>query len=290
MAALLAVTPSCGGSPPDQVEGIGAPARGRIVFLRAGDLLVTQVGSGKTSRIARHVQSPSVSADGSAVLFARGGTWWLRRDGADVRRVPVRADDAALVLAPDASTIYFTRWLRADDGYAVAIFSMRPDGARVRQITRPQVWEDSTCDTDPDPVANGTLAYTRFSDCRHGADPSVELLARDGKPVEVLRNFNERGDFWLTKPALSRDGAWISFAAENVVLGPGTGRYVAAADGTEAHRVGGGGSAAWSPDGRWLAFADGSDVWIVRRDGSGRRRVTRTPAHEAVIAWLAGAP
>jgi Tol biopolymer transport system component len=144
-------------------------------------------------------------------------------------------------------------------------------------------------------LANGGLAYTRFSDCRRGADPSIELLASDGRPVEVLRDFNERGDFWLTKPSVSADGAWISFSAESVVLGPGTGRYVAAADGTRAHRVGAGGSAAWSPDGQWLAFADGdpeanSDIWIVRRDASDRRRITSTPAHEVVIAWLAASP
>ena len=293
MAAVLGITPSCGSSAADHEAR--APARGSIVFLRSDELFVKQLGSGKTSRIARDVSSASVSADGSAVLFARGHTWWLRLHGSDARQISVRPDDGTLVLSPDGRTIYFTRWLRADDGYAIAIFAMRPDGTNVRQVTRPRVWVDGTCDTDPNPLPNGALAYTRFSDCRHGADPSIELLSPAGKPLEVLRNFNESGDFWLTKPSVSADGAWISFAAENVTLGPGTGRYVAAANGTRAHRVGSGGSAAWSPDGQWLAFADGSpsansDIWIVRRDASDRRRITRTAANEVVIAWLAASP
>lgn len=300
-AVALLLVGGCASSPADESEVSDAAPTGSIVFLRSeepggsGDLLATELRSGETDLLARDVESPSVSADGSAILFARERTWWLRREGSAARQVIVGRDDGTLVLSPDARTIYFTRLLRDDGGYAVASFAMRPDGTRVRQVTRPRIWEDGTCDADPAPLANGGLAYTRIADCRRGAERSVELLARDGRPVEVLRHFDERGDFWLAKPAVSADGAWISFVARNVVPGPGAGRYAAAVDGTNAHRVGTDGSAAWSPDGHWLAFAEegpagAGDVWIVRRDGSARRRLTSTPAHEVVLAWLAGQP
>jgi len=32
--------------------------------------------------------------------------------------------------------------------------------------------------------------------------------------------------------------------------------------------------AAWSPDGRWLAFDAENDIWIMKRDGSASRRIT----------------
>jgi hypothetical protein len=282
---ILATAVACSAGEADEAE-----PGGRIVFLRSGDVLAEELGSNKTDVVARNVRAPSLSADGSALLFARGRMWWLRRDGSKERQVVVEPDDDGLVLSPDGSEIYFTRWLRADDGYAIAIFAMRTDGTNVRQVTRPRIWEEGTCDRDATPLADGGLAYTRYADCRRGADRSIELLGPDGAPVEVLRRFDERGDFWLTQPAVSADRRWISFHAENIALGPGTGLYVAAADGTEAHRIGAGGAAAWSPDGQWLAFADAGDLWIVRRDGSDRRRLTATHAREAVVTWLAGAP
>jgi dipeptidyl aminopeptidase/acylaminoacyl peptidase len=62
-----------------------------------------------------------------------------------------------------------------------------------------------------------------------------------------------------------------------------------------------GAGAAWSPNGKWIAFAtalgvaarrcgeDGcgptTDIDVVRLDGSGRRRVTRTPGDETNPSW-----
>jgi lysyl oxidase/WD40 repeat protein len=44
-----------------------------------------------------------------------------------------------------------------------------------------------------------------------------------------------------------------------------------------ARRLVGGVDARWSPDGTQLVFADGGDLWSANADGSGRRRLTRTP-------------
>jgi dipeptidyl aminopeptidase/acylaminoacyl peptidase len=44
---------------------------------------------------------------------------------------------------------------------------------------------------------------------------------------------------------------------------------------------------AWSPDGRWLAYLteDPNTVWVVRADGSGRRRVSRLSEENEALAW-----
>jgi len=47
--------------------------------------------------------------------------------------------------------------------------------------------------------------------------------------------------------------------------------------------------AVYSPDGTLIAFARRGDLWVANADGSGQRRLTRTPATaEASPAWLPG--
>jgi TolB protein len=47
----------------------------------------------------------------------------------------------------------------------------------------------------------------------------------------------------------------------------------------------------WSPNGRWIAFRGGrssstpTDIYIVHPDGTGLRRVTRTPSSEGSLTW-----
>lgn len=65
--------------------------------------------------------------------------------------------------------------------------------------------------------------------------------------------------------------------------------WVMDADGTDATSLGSGLSPAWSPNGRWLAFdalADRNfDVWVMRPDGSARRRVTTHAAPDYFASW-----
>ena len=53
------------------------------------------------------------------------------------------------------------------------------------------------------------------------------------------------------------------------------------------------GSAAWSPDGSMIVFADSGmgsndDLYVMRADGGGIRRLTRTPQWESAAVWLHG--
>ena len=61
------------------------------------------------------------------------------------------------------------------------------------------------------------------------------------------------------------------------------------ADGANARTLGPGLSPAWSPNGRLIAFdnalSNNYDVWVMRPDGTGRRRVTRNPAPDYFAGW-----
>src|SRR2546429_94411 len=86
-------------------------------------------------------------------------------------------------------------------------------------------------------------------------------------------------------------GGLVLAAALVLAGGP---RAATPTDEGTAHRIVGTGTEdqpAWSPDGRQIAYAafpreGGSfDLWVVNADGSGRRRLTTTPANELFPAW-----
>ncbi|HWC13683.1 MAG TPA: hypothetical protein VG929_03720 [Actinomycetota bacterium] len=105
-------------------------------------------------------------------------------------------------------------------------------------------------------------------------------------------------------PDVSADGGWVAFAARNETT-HGLGivrarldgsRAVALTDGKSIEPIADGelwGGPTWSPDGKKVLFlADnpdprtiGGDLFLIRRDGSGLKRLTRTFASEVDAAW-----
>jgi Tol biopolymer transport system component len=71
-------------------------------------------------------------------------------------------------------------------------------------------------------------------------------------------------------PAWSPNGRVIAFERETHRGAPKAIFTVPSAGGP-AKRISRGGEPDWSPDGRWIALADRGNVYVVNRDGSGRR-------------------
>ncbi|MGL6278951.1 MAG: TolB family protein [Gaiella sp.] len=97
-------------------------------------------------------------------------------------------------------------------------------------------------------------------------------------------------------PAWSPDGTTIAFQSN--ARGDHLDLYLVRPDGSGLRRLTrspsdpnrtGASGAAWSPDGRRLAFADDrdgyNDIHVIRRDGSGLRRLTRTDVDESNPTW-----
>ncbi len=100
---------------------------------------------------------------------------------------------------------------------------------------------------------------------------------------ELLRRGTTYGDF-------SPDGRQIlfdSFGPQGELAG------VCIYDGTSVRTIPeteGARPARWSPDGRWIAFARNmsqSDIWLVRPDGTGVRKITNLTAGESLtsLSW-----
>ncbi|HSG86455.1 MAG TPA: hypothetical protein VLA23_08960 [Candidatus Limnocylindrales bacterium] len=95
------------------------------------------------------------------------------------------------------------------------------------------------------------------------------------------------GDAIDASPSWSPSGDRLAFSSNRE--GPGFGVFVVEVDGSGPVRLVDGQDPAWSPTGEWIAFVrlvdEARDLFLVRPDGSGLRRLTVGPADETDPAW-----
>jgi TolB protein len=157
------------------------------------------------------------------------------------------------------------------------IYAIQPDGSGQRAVARgfAPAWS-------PD---GSRLAFVR----EPGRNPDVYVSDADGRNVKRLT----RAPGAEYNPSWSPDGKRIAFASNR------SGRfaiYVMRADATGLRRVaprrdgnGDAHSPSWSPDGRSIAFSsshatpENPEIYVVRPDGSGLKRLTRTRGNVEVL-------
>lgn len=126
-----------------------------------------------------------------------------------------------------------------------------------------------------------------------------DIFVMDSDGSNVIRLTDAPG--WEEFPSWSPDGRWIAYGdvnARRIALVSPDGqhnRVVATADqfGTEL-LVG----PVWSPDGQWLAFNTsegatfygGTDIWVIRPDGTGARNLTAGRAEDGEDTFPAWSP
>jgi TolB protein len=181
------------------------------------------------------------------------------------------------VVAPDGRSIAF---ISDRDGAIDALSTVGVDGAGERRLTAPKAGRPTFADRG---------RQLRFAGA--GADSDkVFSLTIDGGATRTLVTVPGRSG------ALTPDGVLVAYLS-----GPwtSTALMVSRIDGSNARRVAGGRAtawnAAWSPDGRRLAYTYGDSgvglqVHIVNADGSQDRPLTAVPADEGsaqMPAWSA---
>ena len=262
-----------------------------IVGLSVGPHPGVQVWRGTPSalsaeRLIAGASSPVLSADGNLVAYSFKGELRVQSvSGGAARTLTQLPAGSPVAFSPSGARIAFIA-----EG-AIVQLPLVGKGP-VKRVSLPTSWARSTFASLAWSSRNG-LAFSRtYGDGKAGtlkneldyvdAQDAARILYRNPTP------YSARLD-----PVFSRDGSQIVVGAGDgrglVSVPTGLGRPRAL---TTAHADSG---SVWSPDGAWLAFARSvprgvSDVWIVRADGTGPRKVTTTPIPPRGVAHSGSRP
>jgi Tol biopolymer transport system component len=243
---------------------------GKIAFEANGHIYTVRANGQGRQRIAGNGLTPAFSADGRWIVFARylgdnREIYKMRADGSHKARLTrsSAADEFDPSFSPSGRRIVFARELgssRAD------IWTMRAGGGDKRRLTQTQ----STVEFSPKYSPNGRrIVLVR--------NPGVDLVTMraDGSNAHRITTTPFAYEW---EPDFSPDGSRIVYA-QSTERRPTDHIFFMRADGTHPRRLTRGAkdntSPAYSPSGKWIAFARNRRIYKMRAHGSRLRRVTR---------------
>jgi TolB protein len=220
--------------------------------------------------------SPSFSPDGKQIVFAAANgkeldLYVIGVNGTGLRRLTRTPwDEDGPVWSPDGALIAFV----GDATGNADIYTMPARGGNETDITR-SPWSD----TDPAWSPNGKgLAFAS----NRGGSTQLWVMSRNGSQTSRLTPFQ------AITPAFSPDGREI------VATGAG-GLYLLDLAAGKAGRLTKGKvdtEPSWSHDGRLIVFRRGTgssaELYVIRPDGTGLRRVTHNRVPDTLPAWSGG--
>jgi Tol biopolymer transport system component len=226
-------------------------------------------------RMAFSSEASTGNEDVYSVELGRGGS-----SAAPVRLTTSEDKEFDPDISPDGRSIAFRLNPDVTSDHA-DIWVMAADGSGPSNLTNAPELDNWSPAWSPD---GSRIA---FASTRDGGTLSVWTM--DGQGADVQRVTREHGEY----PDWSPQGDRIVYAAPP----SGSGRYdlwIVPADGAgEPVRLtddpGTQFGPAWSPDGRWIAYqseiGERWEVWIIRADGTGARRVTPEGEDGVWPAW-----
>lgn len=291
---------------------------GRIAFRRWLDsaqstgAIVTVEASGKIEKQITQPPSgaedgsPDWSPDGSMLVFHRAGSpysvYTVAADGSNLRRLTEPDEDASgASFLPDGQRVVYThasgsekvfpgdeRWIEHSDLVVRGV-----DGSNPTVLIRSRPFEGDYNSPRFAPDGARLLFVRQNSPLTKPAHAHAVFVARsDGAGQRRITPWTlDAGD----DPDWSPNGRLILFHSHEGG-GPQGQLYVIRPDGTGmrqlTHFKAGTfvGSASFSPDGKWIAFAKSgrggaADVFVMRADGSGIRPVSQTALWDSAPDW-----
>jgi Tol biopolymer transport system component len=285
----------------DFVTGGWSPDGSRIVFLRqADDLSTTEIwvmaadgtdprrltdGSGLD-------QAPQWSPTGDQIAFVRHGAdrvetsfgsvtssalWVMNADGSDPHSVVTNDRGASITFfswSPDGTQFAYGSYGRGPEG----IFTTEADGSNRRHV-----FEGS----------GGTILWSPDgSELLFDSTLGISIMNADGSKLRTLIGGEQMQRYAAFR--WSPDGEQILYvrpveeSREDqlwVIDADGSNERLVAEDLTWRSE-----GFAWSPDGAFVTFERGGDIWTAALDGSGERRLTSSADFEHSPAWASRGP
>jgi Tol biopolymer transport system component len=277
---------------PDTLERVGAVAALiTVVGLAVGPHSGMQVWTGTPSslgaaRLVARASSPVLSPAGRLVAYAARGELRVQpAAGGRARTLTQLPTGSPVAFSPSGTRIAFIA-----EGAVVQlpVFGKGP----VKRVALPSAWARSTFASLAWSAQNG-LAFSRTSGDGKAGTLKNELDYVDANGAARVLYRNPTPYSAQVDPVFSPDGSQIVVTAGEggglVSVPTGLGRPLAL---TTKHFDS---DPLWSPDGSWLAFQRAvprgtQDVWLVRPDGTGLRRLTTTPIPPRGVAHTGTRP
>jgi Tol biopolymer transport system component len=173
----------------------------------------------------------------------------------------------------------YARW--SPSGRRLVYFDLAGDGVVVKSARGRLIRRVTKGLWDPDWSPGGQELITSDYDAE---DQALVRIRMDGSVVRRIDVGEMGSPLW---PRWSPTGEWIAFHEAEPRA-----QYVARVrpDGSGAERLTEGWRPTWSPDGRRIAFARPPDVYTMRADGSGIRRVMKSRVRETDIRGITWSP
>jgi Tol biopolymer transport system component len=239
------------------------------------------------ARLVQHATSPVLSPNGQVVAYVLRGELRVQPVGGGPARTltQVPGPQPPIAFSPTGTRIAF---IAEDALIQLPVVGKGP----VRRVTLPTSWATSTFAALAWSSTNG-LAFSRtYGDGKAGTYRN-ELDYVDAQGAAGILYRNPTPFSSQEQPVFSPDGTRIVVTAGEfgglVSLPTGLGRRMPLTKGRDSDPV-------WSPDGQWIAFTRSvlprgvSDVWLVRADGTGLRRLTTTPIPPAGVPHIGSKP
>jgi Tol biopolymer transport system component len=229
--------------------------------------------------VLAHGQAPAgPSGNRGLIVFASSRAITVMRPDGTGRRLVVKGSPTHTTpsWAPEASRIVFSRYVSRLYHPKWSIFVTDRNDRSARRVT-----------------SGFTPAWSPRGDWIVFVDTSLNVEALfvvrpNGKGRTRLTNPRRVYD---SDPKWSPDGTRVLF-----VRGDGNGSgsfYTVDLRGhslSRLTRVRTDSSPEWSPNGRWIAFVRAQRIFVMRSDGSGVRRLSRTPRGWQYLEWFDGSP
>lgn len=249
--------------PVAQVVGGAADVAGRLLVVQQGDLWLWEKGSARALAVGYTWRQPRWAPDGTRFTYVYRGNSFSDIFVTDVEnRAPSRLTNSQSRILDDNDWNFHPTW--SPDGRQIAFTSDASTGS-------PTLWLMNADGTNRRPLPTGIASLE-----------SVDHIswAPDGGSLAIAF-FTDRGPSQVARLPLPTGGAANGRPAATVL----TAAAVLTGAAVLTSLPGGAMDPAWSPDGRWLAYAArdgrGVDVYVMRPDGSGATRLTNAGARMA---------